>query len=141
MFHYGLTFLQQEALPSDCNVNHSVQAIATDQINTNNTENGTRSDIVESEIDDSSCNGVASSCEGVARTCDSVNSCNDMGNSCDGFTRNFGVASSCNGIGGNNESDSDSISSDDEEFYDVQDDVFKRFYFESDHLAFKHNRE
>ena len=43
----------------------------------------------------------------------------------------------------NNRSDGSSSGSDDEEeeFYDNQDDVFKRFYFESDHLAFKHNKE
>ena len=40
-------------------------------------------------------------------------------------------------------SDSTSCDSDDEDddYYENDGDVFKRFYFESDHLAFKHNRE
>ena len=42
-----------------------------------------------------------------------------------------------------NNTDSSSCDSDDEDddYYENDGDVFKRFYFESDHLAFKHNRE
>ena len=40
-----------------------------------------------------------------------------------------------------NNSSSSSSEDDDDDDYDSQDDVFKRFYFESDHLAFKHNKE